>query len=110
MSCSFSLQYYRYTGKESGPDPVAGRIPNAQNRWWKEGLEENLQLKNIDTIRNELESLFEDRTIQKITFYCGSGVSACFNVAISKQTGLGIPKLYTGSWSEWIKHYPDNIE
>jgi thiosulfate/3-mercaptopyruvate sulfurtransferase len=37
-----------------------------------------------------------------VVFYCGSGVTAAHNALAFAHAGLGMPKLYPGSWSEWI--------
>ena len=34
--------------------------------------------------------------------YCGSGVTACHDVLAFAHAGLPLPRLYAGSWSEWI--------
>jgi thiosulfate/3-mercaptopyruvate sulfurtransferase len=33
--------------------------------------------------------------------HCGSGVSAVPNILAMELAGLGITRLYPGSWSEW---------
>jgi thiosulfate/3-mercaptopyruvate sulfurtransferase len=33
---------------------------------------------------------------------CGSGVTACHNILATLVAGHAMPKLYAGSWSEWI--------
>ena len=37
----------------------------------------------------------------EITFYCGSGVTACNNLLALAYSGLGEGRLYVGSWSQW---------
>ena len=34
--------------------------------------------------------------------YCGSGVSAAQTILALRVAGLGEPRLYAGSWSDWI--------
>ena len=35
---------------------------------------------------------------------CGSGVTACHTILALAYAGLGYPKLYVGSWSEWSRN------
>ena len=34
---------------------------------------------------------------------CGSGVTACHLAITGVEAGLPEPRLYVGSWSEWIR-------
>ncbi|MEN0012827.1 MAG: sulfurtransferase, partial [Solirubrobacteraceae bacterium] len=36
-----------------------------------------------------------------VVSYCGSGVTACHNLLAQEHAGLGIGRLYPGSWSAW---------
>jgi thiosulfate/3-mercaptopyruvate sulfurtransferase len=38
-----------------------------------------------------------------VVIYCGSGVTGCLNILASKVAGIEGPRLYAGSWSEWIR-------
>jgi thiosulfate/3-mercaptopyruvate sulfurtransferase len=42
------------------------------------------------------------RDAEHVVFYCGSGVTAAHNVLAFAHAGKGTPRLYPGSWSEWI--------
>ena len=35
--------------------------------------------------------------------YCGSGVTACHTILAYAVAGRPLPRLYPGSWSEWIR-------
>ncbi len=97
----------RYLGLEKGPDFLAGRIPTALNLPWAENLDPNNgRLLPKDTLKTKFEKIISDRSI----FYCGSGVTACFNVLLAEWLGFGRKPLYPGSWSEWIRKYPNFIE
>ncbi|MCG8611873.1 MAG: sulfurtransferase, partial [Pseudomonadales bacterium] len=49
-------------------------------------------------------SLFTSReaTTLRPICYCGSGVTACHNIFAMVYAGYPMPRLYPGSWSEWI--------
>ena len=34
---------------------------------------------------------------------CGSGVTACHNLLAMEQAGLGLGRLFPGSWSQWSR-------
>ena len=53
-------------------------------------------------LRGRFESLFGDIPAERVTFYCGSGVTAAHNVLAVTHAGLGMPQIYAGSWSDWI--------
>lgn len=89
----------RYRGEHEPIDPVAGHIPGAVNmpfpeNWNKDGL-----LKSPEELRERFAHL--DKAGQTV-FYCGSGVTACYNLLAYKHAGLGDACLYPGSWSGWI--------
>ena len=54
---------------------------------------------------NELRPLILTTTgetpVDRVITYCGSGVTAAQNVLAFEVAGLGRPRLYAGSWSEW---------
>jgi thiosulfate/3-mercaptopyruvate sulfurtransferase len=92
----------RYQGIEEPIDPVAGHIPGAVNHPFARNIDVNgnFQLKPI--LRGRFDSLFGGISTNQVTFYCGSGVTAAVNVLAVFHSGLGMPQLYAGSWSEWI--------
>jgi thiosulfate/3-mercaptopyruvate sulfurtransferase len=94
-----SRTHDRYLGENETIDPVAGHIPTAISKPFNinigvDGLiERNLKLKDF---------FKESASKKNIVFYCGSGVTAAFNVLLYVYAGYSFPKLYAGSWSEWI--------
>jgi thiosulfate/3-mercaptopyruvate sulfurtransferase len=55
-----------------------------------------------DDLRTRFEEALEVADPERVTFYCGSGVGAAQNVLSFLHAGLGMPKLYPGSWSDWV--------
>lgn len=91
----------RYSGQLETIDPIAGHIPSATNIFWQSHLEDNLKLKPINLIKQNLENTMGPS--KESVFYCGSGVTAAFNVLVAKHIGHATPGIYIGSWSEWIR-------
>jgi len=91
----------RFRGESAGSDAVAGHIAGALNRCHALNKDEDLKLRDADQIRLEFEKLFGDVRSEEVTFYCGSGISACHNLLTVAHVGLKPGKLYVGSWSEW---------
>ena len=50
-----------------------------------------------------------DTPPERIVCYCGSGVTACHLLLAMEACGLGVGRLYVGSWSEWCRTRPDAI-
>ncbi|MFD0713016.1 sulfurtransferase [Paenibacillus sp. GCM10027626] len=91
----------RYRGEVEPIDPVAGHIPGAINRFWKDGLDEQGLFKSPEAQKERFADLEE---AEEIIVYCGSGVTACPNVLALQQAGFYNVKLYAGSWSDWISY------
>jgi thiosulfate/3-mercaptopyruvate sulfurtransferase len=92
----------RYRGEVEPIDPVAGHIPSALNRFYKENLKADLTFKSPDEIRKGLVDLMAGRSATEVVHQCGSGVTACANVFAMEYAGLKGSRLYAGSWSEWV--------
>jgi thiosulfate/3-mercaptopyruvate sulfurtransferase len=91
----------RYRGETEPIDPVAGHIPGALNRLYKNNLDTQGRFKSAHALRAEFEQLLGGRTPEQIVHQCGSGVSACHNILAMEIAGLTGSRLYPGSWSEW---------
>lgn len=94
----------RYRGDVEPLDPVAGHIPNAINRPFELNLKEDGTFKNPETLKIEWMEFLDNQSGKMIIHQCGSGVSACHNIFAMYYAGLGVAKLYPGSWSEWCKN------
>ena len=94
----------RYRGDVEPLDPVAGHIPNAINRPFELNLKEDGTFKSPEILKAEWIEFLSDQSGKMIVHQCGSGVSACHNIFAMYYAGLGIAKLYPGSWSEWCKN------
>ncbi len=88
----------RYAGQDETIDPVAGHIPGALSY----PFTDNLQADGTFKTPSELAKRFHALKDKPIVSYCGSGVTACHNILAMAHAGLNPPKLYAGSWSEWI--------
>ena len=91
----------RFTGKQEMIDPVAGHVPGAVNRFWKENLEADGTFKPATELRREYDRVLSGMEPGQVVHMCGSGVTACHNLFAMELAGLRGSKLYPGSWSEW---------
>lgn len=91
----------RYQGEHEPIDPIAGSIPQAQNFFWQNNLNEQGYFKSPA----ELAQLWQPMpaTDQSI-YYCGSGVTACVNILAQAVMGRPLPQLYVGGWSDWCSY------
>lgn len=92
----------RYRGENESIDPVAGHIAGAANLPYASAFDANGFFLPADQLRARFVPVFGERPAEQVVFYCGSGVSAANNVLAVAHSGLGTPRLYPGSWSEWI--------
>ncbi len=91
----------RYRGEVEPMDPVAGHIPGAVNRFYKENLNADLTFKSKEVLHAAFSTLAPIST-QSVVHQCGSGVTACANIFAMEYAGLTGSTLYAGSWSEWV--------
>lgn len=97
-----SREQVRYEGREEPIDPVAGHIPGAVNLPFAKHLDANGHFAAKEILRENWLEILGDTAPQEAVVYCGSGVTACFNLLVMAEAGLDGAKLYPGSWSEWI--------
>jgi thiosulfate/3-mercaptopyruvate sulfurtransferase len=97
----------RFRGETEPLDPVAGHIPGATNRFFKDNLQADGRFKNAADLRREFvalgvaDSAADRASNSAVVQQCGSGVTACHNLLAMCHAGLGDSTLYPGSWSEW---------
>ena len=91
----------RYRGDVEPLDPVAGHIPHAVNRYYKNNLDAGGRFKPVHQLRTEFDALLDGRAPGLIVHQCGSGITACHNLLAMEVAGLPGAALYAGSWSEW---------
>ncbi|MGN7356397.1 sulfurtransferase [Paenibacillus sp. SAF-054] len=96
----------RYQGFDETMDPVAGHIPGAKNKFWKQLVGEDGKWIPSDRLQDHYKEFPADK---EIIVYCGSGVSACPNFIALKEAGYEKVKLYSGSWSDWISYSENPI-
>jgi thiosulfate/3-mercaptopyruvate sulfurtransferase len=93
----------RYRGEIEPLDPVAGHIPGAVNRPYQANWTVGGNWREPQELRGDLLALLGEIAPEDVTFYCGSGVSACVNLLALAHAGLPAGRLYVGSWSEWSR-------
>lgn len=89
----------RFRGDVEPLDPVAGHIPGARLRFFKDNLGADGCFKPAAQLRAEFEAMALPP--DAVVHQCGSGVTACHNLLAMEHAGLPGSRLYPGSWSEW---------
>ncbi|GFE73124.1 sulfurtransferase [Novosphingobium sp. TCA1] len=89
----------RFRGEPNPIDPVAGHIPGARNRFFRDNLAEDGSFRPAEELSQAFRTLLGGKPA---VLSCGSGVTACHNALAMAAAGLPQPRLYPGSWSEWI--------
>ncbi len=87
----------RFSGAQEPIDAVAGHIPGAFNLPFDQNLDEHGYFLPAEILAQRHAGG------ENSVHMCGSGVTACHNILASVHAGLPIPRLYAGSWSEWIR-------
>jgi thiosulfate/3-mercaptopyruvate sulfurtransferase len=90
----------RYLGETEPIDRVAGHIPGARQRWFKENFDAAGNLKSPEALRCEFAAAGLDP--KRVVHYCGSGLSSAAVQLAMHHAGLEGSRIYNGSWSEWV--------
>ncbi len=94
----------RYHGETEPYDPVAGHIPGAVNIPYTGNLDPNGYFLDPEMLKEKYLKAIGGRSMEKIVVHCGSGVTACHTLLAMDIAKLGIPNIYTGSFSEWCRN------
>ncbi|MFC0683251.1 sulfurtransferase [Novosphingobium clariflavum] len=89
----------RFRGDPNPIDPVAGHIPGARNRFFRDNLGPDGRFRPAAELAEAFLRLLGGKPA---VLSCGSGVTACHNALAMAHAGLSGARLYPGSWSEWI--------
>jgi thiosulfate/3-mercaptopyruvate sulfurtransferase len=92
----------RFRGEHEPRDPVAGTIPGARNAFWRDSLDAHDRFLAPAALRARFEAVLGEHASQDTIVFCGSGVTGAHDVLAMASAGLALPRLYAGSWSEWI--------
>ncbi len=90
----------RYRGETEPIDARPGHIPGAANVPFVDNFDADGFFADSTTLRARYESEGVADAGETV-IYCGSGVSACTGAITMEHSGLGRPRVYVGSWSQW---------
>ncbi len=90
----------RYAGELEPIDVAAGHVPGAINLLFTDNLDSDGRFLPADALRARFAPVVGDDNDPIV--YCGSGVTACHNALAMEHVGVGLPRIYVGSWSGWI--------
>lgn len=95
---------HRFHGGADPLDAVAGHIPGAVNRFFRDNLDSAGRFKSPQALRQEWDRVAGSVPPEEMVHQCGSGVTAAHNLLAMDVAGLTGSRLYPGSWSEWISN------
>jgi len=96
----------RFAGEREPIDRVAGHVPGAVNHPFSESLDASGRWKSRSELRDSWARVAGANAARSWVSMCGSGVTACHLALSAVLAGYPFPRLYIGSWSEWIQN-PD---
>lgn len=93
----------RFRGESEPIDAAAGHIPGATSFPFAQNMTAAGRWREPAELRALWQQHFDGEPPEGWTVMCGSGVTACHLALSAAAAGLPPPRLYAGSWSEWIR-------
>lgn len=93
----------RFRGEAEPLDSVAGHVPGARNLPLSVSLDSDGRWREAAELERIWRDFLADGPDDPPVVMCGSGITACHLILSSCLAGLPAPRLYVGSWSEWIR-------
>ena len=93
----------RFRGELEPIDARAGHIPGTLNLPLAACLKDDGTWLEAEALRRVLEPILGDDKTVPWSVMCGSGVTACHLAISGLLAGYREPRVYIGSWSEWIR-------
>jgi thiosulfate/3-mercaptopyruvate sulfurtransferase len=93
----------RYAGLKEPIDAVAGHVPGARNFPFRKSLREDGTWRSEEELERAWAALLGGGPGRAWITMCGSGVTACHLAVSAELAGFRAPRLYVGSFSEWIR-------
>lgn len=93
----------RFRGEHEPIDTVAGHIPGSRNLFYGETLDENAMLRSPQDLESLFQGVLDGDLETPWGVMCGSGVTACQLGVAAAHAGIRAPRVYVGSFSEWIR-------
>lgn len=91
----------RYRGEVEPIDAIPGHIPGAICVPFAQNLAGSV-FADQEHLRQRYRAIVKNTPAEDVIVYCGSGVTACHDILAAEHGGLGLFRLYAGSYSEWI--------
>ncbi len=92
----------RFRGEQELLDAVAGHIPGARNAPHTDCLQPDGHFRPAAELNAHFDALLHGTSSADCILYCGSGVTAAHTALALQHAGHALPRVYAGSWSEWI--------
>lgn len=93
----------RFRGETEPIDAKAGHIPGSRNLPFSDCLQPDGTWMTAAALRERLAAVLGDDRSAEWGVMCGSGVTACHLAISGLLAGYREPRVYVGSWSEWIR-------
>jgi thiosulfate/3-mercaptopyruvate sulfurtransferase len=93
----------RFRGEVEPIDPIAGHIPGARSAPFAHFVADDGTWLALEVRRERLLAALSGKDDVAWSVMCGSGVTACHLAITGLEAGLPEPRVYIGSWSEWIR-------
>jgi thiosulfate/3-mercaptopyruvate sulfurtransferase len=93
----------RFLGRAEPIDAIAGHVPGALNLPFSECLGPDGRMLAANDLAKLWGRMLGEPARGPWAAMCGSGVTACHLALSAEIAGMPAPRLYAGSWSEWIR-------